>query len=116
MKKYFNNIKRIILSGVIVCAMNMGLVAQSVNPLAPDYQKFPKKEWEENFDAFQFKVYEKDKYTLPYRIYTPEPREHGKKYPFFRFGSSIVPLIKRSLLTVRAICWPQLSRQVASQL
>jgi poly(3-hydroxybutyrate) depolymerase len=48
--------------------------------LSPDYASAPLKDWEQQYNVFQFKVYEKDEHVLPYRFYQPVA-ESGKKYP-----------------------------------
>jgi predicted peptidase len=84
------NIKRtwimwILLGWVVVFAINTDARAQKINPLSPDYSKFPQKEWEKKFSAFQFKVYQDGGHTLPYRFYQPEQKHRGEKYPLVIF-------------------------------
>jgi predicted peptidase len=76
---------RILFGWVVVCFLHTGLFAQAQSPLSPDYAKFPKKEWEKNFDAFRFLVYENEGHTLPYRFYKPDGEKRGKKYPLVIF-------------------------------
>ena len=76
---------RVLLLWIIVLVVQTGLFAQTGNPLAPDYVKYPQKEWEKKFEAFQFKVYENDGHVLPYRFYEPETMKKGEKYPLVIF-------------------------------
>ncbi|HCY43753.1 MAG TPA: hypothetical protein DHV48_20860 [Prolixibacteraceae bacterium] len=64
---------------------SIGVQAQLVNPINPDYKSFPKKEWENKFDAFEFKVFQTDGHTLPYRFYQPQSGTAGKKLPLVIF-------------------------------
>ncbi len=55
------------------------------NPLHPDYQTIPVREWEKNFDSFEFKDYKKGSHQLPYRFHIPEKMKRDQKYPLVLF-------------------------------
>lgn len=55
------------------------------DPLHPDYQKYPFKEWESQFRDFAFFTYQKQQHLLPYRFHKPTVTQPGKKYPLVLF-------------------------------
>jgi predicted alpha-1,2-mannosidase len=55
------------------------------DPQHPDYGLYPLEEWEKPFADFQFGVYRKNNFTLPYRLHTPKNINKQKKYPLVLF-------------------------------
>ena len=78
-------IKNLFYGILLIAFTSIGIQAQTVNPLIPDYASFPKKEWEKKFDAFAFNVFQTDGHTLPYRFYQPQPGTASKKLPLVIF-------------------------------
>lgn len=48
--------------------------------LSPDFTANSLKDWEKEYQVFQYKIAEKEEQVLPYRFYEPKI-EQGKKYP-----------------------------------
>lgn len=80
-----NVIMRFLSGFIVIIVINLDARAQMINPLSPDYTIFPQKEWEKKFNSFQFKVYQEDGHTLPYRFHQPEQKQSGEKYPLVIF-------------------------------
>ncbi|WCT13380.1 prolyl oligopeptidase family serine peptidase [Mucilaginibacter jinjuensis] len=62
-----------------------GDTISQVNPLHPDYQKYPLREWESEFSDFAFFTFQKQHHMLPYRLHKPALTQPGKKYPLVLF-------------------------------